>query len=159
MEIEESQPHPVHTLSLNLLVKGAQNSHGLKRGDYQQYRLYCANKVRKMRKQMKFSLAIKDKFVNRKVEQERTEDPRSLQVLLFNAEKNWAHANEVKDMSKNRKISKGNKNRQTILKKFKKALSWAQRLEEVCVAHADKKATFEAETYRLFLEGMVSFET
>jgi hypothetical protein len=35
----------------------------------------------------------KIKFTPKKIELDRAKDPRVLQVLLFNAEKNWAHAN------------------------------------------------------------------
>jgi hypothetical protein len=38
----------------------------------------------------------KIKYSKKTIEKERGEDSRVLQVLLFNAEKNWAHANQVK---------------------------------------------------------------
>lgn len=159
MEVEDNPPETyTHKLPLNLLIKGTQNNHGLKRGDYQQYRQYCTNKIRKIRKQMKFGLATKNQFTNRIIEEEKPENPRSLEVLLYNAEKNWVHGNEIKDINKNKKISKGNKNKHTIIKKFRRALDWAKRLEQACMKNAEKKTAIEAEAYKLYLEGLVSFE-
>jgi signal recognition particle subunit SRP68 len=69
-------------------------SNGIKRGDFERYRNYCTGKVKKIRKAMGFKYSTpKIKFTPKKIELDRAKDPRVLQLLLFNAEKNWAHAN------------------------------------------------------------------
>lgn len=52
-----------------------------------------------------------------------------LQVLLFNAEKNWAHANEVKSTD-NAKLKKtrGSRAKYTIINKLKRSVVWAKKL-------------------------------
>lgn len=68
------------------MVREAQMSNGIKRGDFQRYRNYCSGKVKKIRKAMNFKFATpKTKFGWRKIEVEKANDHRVLQVLLFNA--------------------------------------------------------------------------
>lgn len=81
-------------IAVSLIVRGAQMGNGIKRGDFQRYRNYCTAKIKKIRKAMNFKYSgPKVKFSSKKIEVERSKDPRVLQALLFNAEKNWAQAN------------------------------------------------------------------
>lgn len=102
----------------------------------------------------------KTKFSKKIIEKERAEDSRVLQVLLFNAEKNWAHANQVKtEQNAKLKKTKGSRAKFTIINKLKRAAQWAKRLEEVCHRVSEKKSALEAEAYREYLEGLCLFET
>ena len=48
-----------------LLTKTAQNSFGLKNGDYARYRRYCSNKVLKLRHRMGVKFGTKMKFIRK----------------------------------------------------------------------------------------------
>jgi signal recognition particle subunit SRP68 len=146
--------------AVNLIVSGAQKNNGLKRGDFQRYRNYCTGKVKKIRKSMGFKYSgPKVKFSSKRIEVERAKDPRVLHALLFNAEKNWAHANEIKSLDNAKlKKTKGSRVKYTIINKLKRSVLWARRLEKLCHEVSEKKSALEAEAYREYLEGMCLFE-
>lgn len=136
-------------------------SNGIKAGDYQHYRNYCISKIKKIRRGMNFRFSTpKTKFTKKVIEDERPDDSRVLQVLLFNAEKNWAHANQVKsEQSAKLKKTKGSRAKFTIINKLKRAAQWAKRLENMCHRTSEKRSALEAEAYREYLEGLCLFET
>jgi signal recognition particle subunit SRP68 len=96
------------------------------------------------------------KFVKKDIAKERPDDNKILQVLLFNAEKNWAYANETK-YSITRKASQKSRARFFSIKKLKKAVEWASRLHAVCKEKTDNATQLEAQAYTLFLEGTLEF--
>jgi signal recognition particle subunit SRP68 len=75
------------------LTKTAQNAYGMKNGDYSRYRRYCSHKVFKLRQSLGIKHGNKTKFVRKDYVKEKPNDSKTLQLLLFNAEKNWASAN------------------------------------------------------------------
>lgn len=73
----------------------------------------------------------KTKFIHKNYIKERPTDAKTLQLLLFNAERNWAAANETK-FSQQRKASQKSRARFVSVKKLKKALGWAKQLRQFC---------------------------
>mmetsp|Transcript_18005 Transcript_18005/g.15722 ORF Transcript_18005/g.15722 Transcript_18005/m.15722 type:complete len:92 (+) Transcript_18005:382-657(+) len=45
-----------------------------------------------------------------------------------------------------------------IKKKFKKAVSWAQNLKDICKNHTEEKSVLESEAYLDYMQGMYHFE-
>jgi hypothetical protein len=80
---------------------------------------------------MSIKYGNKTKFTKKDVLKEKPNDLKILQVLLFNSEKNWAFANETK-FSQTRKASQKSRARFFAIKKLRKALIWAKKLNEVC---------------------------
>lgn len=107
-----------------MLTKTAQNAYGIKGADYARYRRYCNHKILKLRHSMGVKLGNKSKFIRRNIVKEKPNDSKILQIVLFNAEKNWASANETK-FSQTRKPSQKSRARFCSIKKLKKALLWA----------------------------------
>lgn len=68
-----------------LLIKTAQNSFGLKNGDYTRYRNYCAHKVHKLRHNLGIKFGTKFKFIKKDLAKEYAHDSKILQIFLFNA--------------------------------------------------------------------------
>lgn len=79
-----------------LIAKNAQNSYGVKTGDYMRYRRYCTRKVNKLRKAMDYKYGSRTKFVKKDITADRPDDKRILQIAMFSCEKYWAYANECK---------------------------------------------------------------
>lgn len=129
----------------------------MKNADYGRYRRYCSHKVLKLRQALAIKHGNKTKFVRRDYLRERPEDSKTLQLLLFSAEKNWAAANETK-FSQQRKPSQKSRARFFAVKKLRKAVGWAQQLRELCGARTEQVTQLEAHAYELFLEGAVAFE-
>ena len=78
----------------------------------------------------------KNKYLPKDVIKERPNDARTLQVLLFNAEKNWALSNETK-FSQARRASQKSRARFVSIKKLKRAIEWANKLRELCKGRSD----------------------
>lgn len=97
------------------------------------------------------------KFVKRDIAKEKPDDSKILQILLFNAEKNWAFASESK-FSATRKASQKSRARFYAIKKLVKAVQWAKKLHDVCNEKTDNLTQLEAQAYELFLEGSLEFE-
>lgn len=104
----------------------------MKNGDYGRYRRYCGHKVLKLRQSLAIKHGNKTKFVRRDYLKERPNDSKTLQLLLFNAEKNWAAANETK-FSQLRKPSQKSRARFFAIKKLRKALGWTRQLRQLCL--------------------------
>jgi hypothetical protein len=63
-----------------------------------------------------------------------------LQVLLFNSERNWAHAMEIKQKAQLDK-DRNSRRKFFITKKFRKAEKWAQKLKEQTIDRTEKVNT------------------
>uniref|UniRef100_A0A914HDZ8 Signal recognition particle subunit SRP68 n=1 Tax=Globodera rostochiensis TaxID=31243 RepID=A0A914HDZ8_GLORO len=76
--------------------------HGLRHENYQRYRGYCARRIERIRKSLKFMHSYKcapkraAKFVARNVSAELVGDLRFLQIVVFEVERNWAYAMQMK---------------------------------------------------------------
>lgn len=152
---EVQQYDPIYLVFL--LTKTAQNAYGMKNGDYSRYRRYCSHKVFKLRQSLGLKLGNKTKFIRKDLVKEKPNDSKTLQILLFNAEKNWAFANETK-FSQTRKPSQKSRARFFSIKKLKKALEWTGQLRKVCAEKTENITQLEAHAYELFLEGSLEFE-
>jgi signal recognition particle subunit SRP68 len=113
--------------------------------------------VHKLRQNLGIKYGTKMKFIKKDITKEYAHDSKILQVLLFNAEKNWALANETK-FSTARKPSQKSRARFFSIKKYAKALEWAKKLHGICQDRTDSLTQLEAHAYQLFLEGSMQFE-
>lgn len=129
----------------------------MKNGDYSRYRRYCSHKVLKLRQSLGIKHGNKTKFIRKDYVKERPSDSKTLQLLLFNAEKNWAAANETK-FSQLRKPSQKSRARFFSIKKLKKALGWAHQLRQFCADKTENITQLEVHAYELFVEGLLAFE-
>lgn len=111
----------------------------------------------KLRHSLGIKHGNKTKFVKRDYLKERPQDSKTLQLLLFNAEKNWAAANENK-FSQQRKTSQKSRARFVSVKKLRRALWWTRQLRVICGERTDQLTQLEAQAYELWLEGTVALE-
>lgn len=90
------------TVSVLSLIKEAQQKHGLRQGNYLRYRGYCSRRIRRLRKCLKFTHQYKcfpkraAKFVSRPVVPEVVTDVRFVEILIFEVERHWAYAMQLK---------------------------------------------------------------
>eukprot|EP00871_Galdieria_phlegrea_P001654 jgi/Galph1/248/GphlegSOOS_G4937.1 len=145
----------------------AQVANGLKHGDYGRYRLYCTRRLHRLRKALKLTHG-RGKFTKRKLGEEELlskGDTRILLLLLFQAERAWSHAMELKDEeallreSKKRSKSSTVRRRQWPRRRLIKAALWATRLERLCTAAlVDVKTCLEAKAYTAWMMGALLLE-
>lgn len=79
-----------------------------------------------------------------------------LYIPLYNSEKYWAFAMELKQVPSN--VKHGNKIRYNIRKKLKKAVQWSKEFSSMCERVDVKRTSLEGESQKSFLEGLVAIE-
>lgn len=156
-EVIEDVKYPA--LDILSIIKNAQSQNGLKHGDYKRYRHYCTERLKRLRKGVKFTHG-RGKFVKKNLTLENInefKDPRILQVPLYNAERCWAYAMSLKqELSTNKNADP--RIRIHIRRRFLKSLKWATLLKDICKKHTEEKSALEAEAYAEYLEGVYNFE-
>ena len=120
------------------MIKTSQTQNGLKHGDYKRYHHYCSQRIKRIRKGLKYTHG--SKFQNKKrVDEICPNDPYMLHSLLYHSERLWAFGMNLKQSLSNQ--AKGKENRRSkfvIRKKFKKACYWANLLEKTCQTRTEK---------------------
>uniref|UniRef100_A0A915AU48 Signal recognition particle subunit SRP68 n=2 Tax=Parascaris univalens TaxID=6257 RepID=A0A915AU48_PARUN len=151
------------TLSILQLIKDAQQKHGLRHGDYQRYRGYCARRVRRIRKSLGFTHIHKSvpkhpaKFNQRKIAFDVVTEERYLQVAVFDAERNWSYAMQLKQ-----EIGEDihSRKRFHMASKLRKAVKHTNNLESIVrmCDRADAATKLEAQAYNAWMTGCFYFE-
>ena len=110
----------------------------MKHGDYKRYHHYCSQRLKRIRKVLKYSHG--SKYQNKKrVDEACPDEPSMLHSLLYHSERLWAFGMNLKQGLSNQ--AKGKENRRTkfvIRKKFRKAAHWAGILEKICQNRTEK---------------------
>ncbi|VDN24228.1 unnamed protein product [Gongylonema pulchrum] len=154
---------PFATLSILQLIKDAQQKHGLRHGDYQRYRGYCARRIRRIRRSLGFTHLHKGvpkhsaKFFQRKLVTEVVTEQRYLQTALFDAERNWAFAMQLKqEMGEDLHSRK----RFHMIAKIRRAAKHSSILESVVRScdRVDAVTRLEAQAYNAWVNGSLRFE-
>jgi len=147
---------PREPLSFNLLMltKRAQAQHGLRHADYTRYRQYCARRLRRLYKGLKF-LHGRKKFEHKTLDEDLVEEVRHLYIPLMMSERAWAYAMEIKH-----ELGQGGaaRKRMHLLKRLRKASQHAAHLAKLCAATADGRTALEAEAYSQWMAATVLFE-
>ena len=168
-EIEETTSGGVTILSLKLLpmTKILQNKHGLRHGDYQRYRSYCARRLARLRKVLKLIQGERKKFTKKDVTNELLEkaaatnneisnEAKHLQVPLMNAERAWAYAMQLKF-----EMNTDPRKKYHMINRLRKAKAHADALEQLCTASSvvDARSKLETQAYAHWITGTLAFET
>lgn len=162
-KVEESPAPSTEVLTVPILetVKAAQLQNGLRHRDFQRYRQYCTRRLRRIRKSAKFTHGKGKQFVNKKVDIETTTENRLLYLPLYNAERAWAYAMQLKE-DDNLDKSENGEDANSRIKfhlngRLRKAAEWSQRLAEICAVRADVRTSLEAEAYAAYMAGNLAF--
>ncbi|TMW69576.1 hypothetical protein Poli38472_001732 [Pythium oligandrum] len=151
----------VYSIPILETVKAAQLQNGLRHRDFQRYRQYCTRRLRRLRKSSKFTHGKGKAFVNKKVDAETATDARLLYLPLYNAERAWSYAMQLKEDDNTEKMELGDDANSRIkfhlTGRLRKAAEWSQRLVEICAARADARTSLEAEAYAAFMMGNLAF--
>ncbi|KND05197.1 uncharacterized protein SPPG_00857 [Spizellomyces punctatus DAOM BR117] len=142
-------------LNVLALTNEARNMHGLRHQDYQRYRQFCANKVQRLRKGCNLVQAgAKRRFEKKPVTAEVVTGEKHLQLLLFEAERGWAYAMELKA-----EVRDEPRKRFHQVKRLKKAVEAAKRLHDICQnCQADNRTLLDVQAYAATMAGFLFFE-
>eukprot|EP00744_Colponema_vietnamica_P005321 GILI01007802.1.p1 GENE.GILI01007802.1~~GILI01007802.1.p1 ORF type:complete len:613 (+),score=188.26 GILI01007802.1:74-1840(+) len=142
---------PKLTLNVLSFIKTAQMQNGLRHGDYQRYRRYCSRRLARIRASTGFHYG-KGRFQKKEITADIVADVRYLEMVLVNAERAWGYAMQLKDDNTN--ASEPNTRAKFhIIRRLKKASSWASLLESLCAERADAHTSLEAQAYAAWLAG------
>ncbi|CAH8601954.1 unnamed protein product [Dicrocoelium dendriticum] len=142
-------------LSVLALVKSAQQQHGLRHGDYQRYRQYVSRKLRRMRKSLHFQQGTRSKVTPKKLTSDIVTDPRFITLRVFEIERSWAYAMQLKAES-NTELRK----RFQMISRLRKAVLRGNQLTDLAaeLPMLDAKTKLEIQAYVQWVRGTLSFE-
>ncbi|BFZ62019.1 signal recognition particle subunit srp68 [Saitoella coloradoensis] len=139
------------------LATEARNTHGLRFQDYEKYREWCSRNVYRLRKALKIVQKGR-KYSELKVTAEQAKDQRYLEILLFNAERAWAQASEIKAVSEQ---DENNVRHQHCVRRLAKAAQYARDLAAILASPeigADAATQLDAIAYAASFAGQWYFE-
>ncbi|KAJ3038273.1 signal recognition particle subunit srp68 [Rhizophlyctis rosea] len=135
------------------LTNEKRNEHGLRHQDYQRYRQYCAKKIHRVRKNVGLTQG-KKKYEKKELTAEVASSDRHLEVLLFETERAWAYAMELK-----RDSTAEPRKKHHLIKRLKRAAQTATKLEGLCQERETETRTqLDVQAYAAFMEGSLLFE-
>eukprot|EP00190_Bangiopsis_sp_CCMP1999_P003712 CAMPEP_0198729352 /NCGR_PEP_ID=MMETSP1475-20131203/17435_1 /TAXON_ID= ORGANISM="Unidentified sp., Strain CCMP1999" /NCGR_SAMPLE_ID=MMETSP1475 /ASSEMBLY_ACC=CAM_ASM_001111 /LENGTH=607 /DNA_ID=CAMNT_0044491969 /DNA_START=41 /DNA_END=1864 /DNA_ORIENTATION=+ len=138
----EEQSAPVE-LPVLQVVKSEQMSNDMKNANYRRYHQHCTNKLRKLRKNLKFGHGRGKTFQKREITLDVAKrDPKFLMLLLMGAERAWSLAMVIKEDRKGRKY---------VARRFRKAAKLAETLADFTKEIGDDRTVLEAEAYAVWM--------
>ncbi|CAO4379194.1 unnamed protein product [Caenorhabditis nigoni] len=165
MKTEQEELPAFPTVHVLQVVKDAQQQHGLRHGDYARYRKYCAAKLERMRKAMKFTNTHNcqkrrpAKFVKKWLNAEAIHNVQYLNFGIFESERRYAEA-MIDKITLEDNPEKSRK-RFTMINSLRKAVLHATNLEKI-VQESDRfdaPTKLEAQAYAAWMRGMCAFES
>jgi len=164
MEIDTTPVAPFDTLHILKLIKDSQQKHGLRHSDYKRYSDYCARRIRRLRKSLKFTNVYKcvpkhrAKFQPRKLSPEDDlKELRFVELLVYQVEHCWARGMEFKFASEDEVHD-----RQKFHARLRlgKALQHAQNLDAIAKTSpkVNSLTKLEAQAYFNYISATFYFE-
>ncbi|XP_066263873.1 signal recognition particle subunit SRP68-like [Branchiostoma lanceolatum] len=144
----------VLTLEILQTIKDAQQTHGLRHGDYQRYRGYCARRLRRLRKGLHFTCGNRHKFQRKPITEELLSEQRFLLMPLMEAERAWSYAMQLKQ-----EANTEHRKQFHMVSRMKKAAGHAATLAKLCDSDkVDARTKLEAQAYSAWMQGSLEFE-
>ncbi|KAK4052428.1 signal recognition particle subunit srp68 [Microbotryomycetes sp. JL201] len=145
------------------LVNEARATYGLRHSDYARYHAHCTAKVHHLRKSANLVQTTSNKnkkFTRKEITADGVSSQKHLQILLFETERAWAHAQEVKAAASNPQTLTGS--RKHFIKRLAKAVGRAQQLNQVVASLSSTKISSyqrgQVTAYFLTMKGLHDFE-
>lgn len=143
-----------YTLRVLHLIKDAQQTHGLRHGDFQRYRQYCARRIRRIRKSLNFPQGTKHKVVPKKISEDMLKDIKFLYLLLVDAERSWSYAMQLKAEANSEPRKKYH-----MWRKLRKAVTHSEKLAAICNSDkCDARTKLETQAYNSWMKAQYAFE-
>lgn len=145
------------------LVRTAQNQNGLRHSDFARYRAYCTRKLRRLREgrlvRVLHGTGKKWRPLAQLLTAGVVKGPRHLQLLLFQAERAWAFAMELKGLvEKSEGVTSRARRVSRSVQRMRRALYWAECLKALCATTADARTQLEVDAYSACMRGALCLE-
>ncbi|KAJ3416761.1 signal recognition particle subunit srp68 [Chytridiales sp. JEL 0842] len=144
------------TLDVLTLTSEARNEHGLRHQDYLRYRTYCARKIRRVKSIVGLSQGKVKKYAPKPVTLENITSSRHLELVLFEAERAWSYAMELKRASGDEP-----RKRHHSVRRLKRAAQAAETLKSLCEGRGeevDARTLLDVQAYSALMKGYHLFE-
>lgn len=125
------------------ITKEAQQQHGLRHLDYNRYKSYCTRRLRRLRKTLNLVYGHQRRFQKKEINIDEINDIKFLLIPLFQAERAWAYALQLKQESNNEQRKKYH-----VLNRLRKAVKHSNELEKWS-AKFDARSKLEAQVLNL----------
>jgi len=143
-----------YTLRVLNIIKEAQQTHGLRHGDYQRYRQYCSRRIRRIRRSLNFLQGTKHKVIPKKVTEVMLTDIKYLYLMLMDAERSWSYAMQLKAEANTEPRKKFH-----MLRKLRKAVAHSDSLAAICNSDkCDARTKLEVQAYNSWMTAQYKFE-
>mmetsp|Transcript_26092 Transcript_26092/g.38598 ORF Transcript_26092/g.38598 Transcript_26092/m.38598 type:complete len:544 (-) Transcript_26092:104-1735(-) len=166
------------TIPVHATIDGMHGAHGLRHDDFKQYHMYCTRRVSRLRhhnmvrKDLVHSAAYvpgektkRNAFCVRDVPDENVNHENFLLVVLVDAERAWAHSNELKALlhehlpkSHQRSKSTASNLRKHALRRLRRAKQLAVEFKDLCEKFSDEGTKQEACAYAAWMSGNLALE-
>eukprot|EP01029_Cantina_marsupialis_P029607 TRINITY_DN781900_c0_g1_i1.p1 TRINITY_DN781900_c0_g1~~TRINITY_DN781900_c0_g1_i1.p1 ORF type:complete len:373 (+),score=104.88 TRINITY_DN781900_c0_g1_i1:56-1174(+) len=154
----EKEELPILSLDLLIFTRLAQNSHGLRRNDYNRYRKYCSNRLETLRGRKDIRMKHgKRQFVAKELTIESVTNDGFLHLALFQTERAWANAMELKALAME-DDQHGPSKLHHAIRKLSKAVKFAKKLTEICTERCNERTVVEALAYENFMSASLAME-
>ncbi|XP_014677050.1 PREDICTED: signal recognition particle subunit SRP68-like [Priapulus caudatus] len=143
------------TLEILVVVRDAQQQHGLRHGDYHRYRSYCTRRLRRIRKSLHLCMTSgKRRYQSKKVDEANLKDVRFLYVPLISAERAWSYAMQLKTESNTEP-----RKRFHMIERLRRATQHADALLRISNHEkCDARTKLEGQAYHAAMQATLSFE-
>lgn len=153
-EVPEEKENEPLMLEVLPVIKEAQQQHGLRHGDYQRYRQYCARRLKRVRNSLNFKLGTRHGYKGKKITEEMCTDSKYLHILLIEAERCWGAGMELKLRANTEPRKKFH-----MIRKLSKASKYADELNKMCeMETVDARTKLEAQAYSYWMTANLKFE-
>ncbi|KAF9433553.1 signal recognition particle subunit srp68, partial [Entomortierella beljakovae] len=157
-QVAEAKPGVPLVLDILSLTNEARNAYGLRRQEYGRYRHHCTQRLHRIRKNLGFTHGKDKIYQSRPITVDTVTDEKYLYILLFQAERAWGYAMEIKALS----VAMDDSRKQShYMNRLKKAAKIAQQLEDICSVKngkVDVRTALDAQAYSALMSGYVLFE-
>ncbi|KAL7319269.1 signal recognition particle subunit srp68 [Mucor circinelloides] len=146
------------TMSVDVLglINESRMTYGLRHQDYQRYREYCTNRIRRLRQILKLTQSNNKTTNVRKPLPQEFNDARYLHLGVYETERAWAFAMELKQESAN---SMETRHRHHLVKRLKRASQHAEALYTLCQEQTvDIRTVLDVKAYASLMKGYLYFE-
>eukprot|EP00808_Paulinella_micropora_P019643 g12718.t1 len=133
------------------LIKTSQIENGMRHNDYGAYRLYCGRRLDRLRKTLKFQHGRN--FKKRKLDESKVTSSLFLTLPLYNAERCWSHAMQLKE-----DLEAEPRKKFHLRKRLNRAAQWSEQLHQLCLQTADARTQLESEAYGCWMAGNLHLE-
>ncbi|KAI8388898.1 uncharacterized protein BYT42DRAFT_251343 [Radiomyces spectabilis] len=156
MDVQMTEAAAPMSVDVLHLINEERQTYGLRHQDYQRYREHVTNRVRRLRQTLKLTQPNNKKNYQKKELPDEFSDPRYLHLYIFDTERAWAYAMEIKQEST---TSMNLRKRHHLTKRLKRASQYAETLYKECEKQTvDSRTVLDAKAYAATMKGYLLFE-